>query len=142
MPRLAQDTRGNFRARKRLPDDVREDYGRLYGPRLEAKFSAPKTIGGQEATRRYGEWLAEVEGRIAAIRADRNGTGRSLTRIEARKLAGDWYEWFTERRSETSLEDLEWRRDEVNEAFKSAGVSERDVELFDTDELWRRFPEV
>lgn len=37
---------------------------------------------------------------------------------------------------------MEWRRDEVNEAFKSAGVSERDFELFDTEELWRKFPEV
>jgi hypothetical protein len=56
-------------ARKRLPDDVRQEYVRLYGAHHEAKFSAPKTTKSHEAKRLYGNWLAEVEGRIAAIRA-------------------------------------------------------------------------
>lgn len=32
------------------------------------------------AKQRYNEWHAEVEGRVAAIRATRDGTGLSLTR--------------------------------------------------------------
>jgi hypothetical protein len=43
MASLTQDTKGNYKARKRLPDDVREEYGRLYGAHYEAKFPAPKT---------------------------------------------------------------------------------------------------
>jgi hypothetical protein len=142
MVSLGQDDKGNYKAKKRLPDDIREDYGRLYGQRLVAKFHRPASTKPNVARQEFNEWLAEVESRIDSIRAQRDGSGRKLTRIEARKLAGDWYEWFIERRSETSLEDLEWRRDEVNDAFKSAGVSEKDFELFDTDELWQKFPSV
>ncbi len=38
MVKLRQDSKGNYSARKRLPDDVREEYGRRHGPRFEAKF--------------------------------------------------------------------------------------------------------
>jgi hypothetical protein len=69
MASLTQDSKGNYKARKRLPDDVRDEYGRLYGARYEAKFFAPNTTKSREAKRLYGEWLAEVEGRIAAIRS-------------------------------------------------------------------------
>jgi hypothetical protein len=31
MVKLSQDDKGNYIARKRLPDDVREEYQRLYG---------------------------------------------------------------------------------------------------------------
>jgi integrase len=66
MVKLQQDSNGNYRARKRLPEDVREEYSRLYGARHEAKFFAPKNTKSHEAKRLFGEWLAEVEGRIAA----------------------------------------------------------------------------
>ena len=56
---------------------MREEYGRLYGARHEAKFFAPKSIKSHEAKRLFGDWIAEVEGRIAAIRAARDGTGLS-----------------------------------------------------------------
>lgn len=51
MAGLTQDSKGNYRVRKRLPDDVREEYGRLYGPRYEAKFFAPKILTRRDATR-------------------------------------------------------------------------------------------
>jgi hypothetical protein len=38
MVSLTQDSKGNYRARKRLPDDVREDYRRLFGRGNEEKF--------------------------------------------------------------------------------------------------------
>ncbi len=82
MVKLQRDSNGNYRARKRLPDDVREEYGRLYGARHEAKFFAPNSSKSHEAKRLFGDWVAEVEGRIAAIRAERDGTGRTLTRAE------------------------------------------------------------
>ena len=135
MPTLTQDTQGNYKSRKRLPDDVREQYGRLYGAHYEAKFSAPKTTKSQEVKRLFGEWLSEVEGRIAAIRAERDGTGRALTRAEARRLAGDWYEWFTARHANANAEYLEQRRETVHEAFKSS-VSEEAFERLRAKELW------
>ena len=60
MVKLRQNSNGNFVARKRLPDDVREEYGRRYGPRFEAKFSAPAKVGPQAAKQMFREWDAEV----------------------------------------------------------------------------------
>jgi hypothetical protein len=53
MVSLRQDDRGNYSARMRIPDDLREEYRRLYGARYEAKFSAPFTVGLQEAQRLF-----------------------------------------------------------------------------------------
>jgi integrase len=135
MVKLQQDSNGNYRARKRLPDDVREEYGRLYGARYEAKFFAPKGTKSHEAKRLFGEWLAEVEGRIAAIRAEREGTGRTLSHAEARRLAGDWYEWFVSRHAEVTQEHIEWRRDAVRDALRSA-VSDEEFERLHPEEFW------
>ena len=51
MASLSQDSQGNTKARKRLPDDVREEYGRVYGRRFEEKFHAPATTKRQDAER-------------------------------------------------------------------------------------------
>ena len=40
-------------ARKRLPDDVREEYGRLFGARFEAKFSELASVGRGTADQRF-----------------------------------------------------------------------------------------
>jgi hypothetical protein len=66
-------------------------------PSVEAKFSAPASTAQHVAKQRYHEWLSEVDGRIAGIRAERRGEGISLTPRQARALAGDWYDWFIER---------------------------------------------
>ena len=44
MVKLRQDSTGKYLARKRLPDDVREEYGRRYKAHFEAKFSAPSGL--------------------------------------------------------------------------------------------------
>lgn len=69
MVSLRQNTKGNFSARKRLPDDVRAEYGRRYGQQFEAKFFAPASKGAANAKQEFRDWEAEVAGRIAAIRA-------------------------------------------------------------------------
>ena len=94
MIKLRQNSAGNYTARKRLPDDVREEYGRLYGARVEAKFSAPSSVGPEVAKQKFREWETEVASRIASIRAVQRGTGIDLTRKDALGLAGEWYEWF------------------------------------------------
>jgi integrase len=97
--RLTPTADGGFTARKRIPADVRDDYGRLFGrgtPQWEAWFnSGPMPIGLARAKHR--EWLSEIEARIANIRAERKGEGRTLSPMQARALAGEWYLWWTAR---------------------------------------------
>jgi hypothetical protein len=117
MVDLSQDAKGNYRARKRIPDDVRDEYGRLYGQSHEAKFFRPASTSTHEAKQQFRDWLNEVEGNIEAIRAARRGTGRSLTRQQARALAGEWYEWWTSRHPDASHQQLEHWRDAVHDAI-------------------------
>jgi hypothetical protein len=137
MASLTQDENGNYRSRKRLPDDVRDEYGRLHGARHEAKFFAPKTTKSHEAKRLFGDWLAEVEGRIASIRAARDGTGISLTSRQARKLAGDWYDWFLARRERVTHWQLDEWRDKAQEAMMEFGYDPAEF-----DDLCRDEPEL
>jgi integrase len=140
MVTLRRDDEGNYIARKRLPDDVREEYGRLHGARHEAKFFAPKNTKSHEATKRYGEWIAEVETRIEAIRAARDGTGLSLTPHQSRKLAADWYDWFVAEHSTATPIQIEHWCDEITETIQSGGVSEYEYEHF--DDLWHERPDL
>ena len=141
MASLTQDSKGNFKARKRIPRDVQDDYGRLYGPRLEAKFFALSGLTKQEATRRYGEWLAEVETRISSIRAQRNGQGASLTRMRTRALAGEWYDWFIERHPLGDIQVWTDLKDKVQSAFQLA-ISEKEWDESDPDELFQEREDV
>ena len=95
MPKVATQLkaapRGGFVARKWLPADVREAYGKLYGhgePQWEAWFNSGD-VKLSDARARHRDWLNEVETRIANIRAERKGEGRKLTPKEARALAGE-----------------------------------------------------
>ena len=136
MASLRQDERGNYVSRRKLPADVRGQYGKLFGQQYEAKFFRPASTDRREAQRQFSEWSAEVDGKIIAIRAARDGTGLSLTPAQARKLAGDWYDWFTAKHAQISLEEIEWRRDDVREVFTSGIVSEEEYDRFSYDELW------
>jgi integrase/polyhydroxyalkanoate synthesis regulator phasin len=136
MVTLGRDSRGNYKARKRLPDDVRDEYGRLYGPSVEAKFHTPASTKRQEAERQFHEWKAETDARIAAIRAQRKGEGIPLTRQHARALAGEWYEWFLARHSSGDM-NAERARDEVQDAMRQA-VGEKRWEENHPDELWEQ----
>jgi integrase len=94
MVALGRAADGRWFARKGIPEDVREEYGRLYGVRREAHLKLPAETPRHEAKARLGEWEAEIETRIATLRAQRNGEGRPLTRLNAIALAGRWYNWF------------------------------------------------
>jgi integrase len=148
MASFRQDSRGNYVSRKKLPVDVRDDYGRLFGQRHEAKFFRHASTDRREAQRQFSEWSAEVDGNIIAIRARRDGTGLSLTPAQARKLAGDWYEWFIAKHAHISLEEIDWRREDIVDAFTGSGrhraaiVTEEEHARFSYDELYRDFPEV
>jgi hypothetical protein len=64
MVKLRQDNTAKYVARKRLPDDVREEYGRRHKAHYEAKFSAPASDGPHIAKQKFREWDAEVTARI------------------------------------------------------------------------------
>jgi integrase len=136
MASLRQDSKGNYLSRKKLPKDIRAEYGRRFGQYHEAKFFLPASTPKHEAKRQFSEWSAEVDGRILAIRSGRDGTGLSLTPAQARALAGEWYEWWTARRAHAPRYQLEEWRDAVHEAICSA-VPETDAERIGLDELWR-----
>jgi hypothetical protein len=118
MVKLRQDNTGKYIARKRLPDDVREEYGRRHKAHHEAKFSAPASDGPHIAKQKFREWDAEVTARVEAIRAERKGEGISLTRQQARALAGEWYHWFIARHPTTDLEQWDAVRERVHEALR------------------------
>ena len=100
MPRsaskLSPTHEGGFIARKVIPFDVRTEYAKLYGQRTEERLNTgPMPI--LLARAKHREWSSDIEARIANIRAERKGEGRTLTPKEARALAGEWYGWFTAR---------------------------------------------
>jgi hypothetical protein len=88
-------TNGAAKARKRLPEDIRSEYQALYGQVSEVKFHRPAGTPPEKAKAEFAAWLAEVEGRIAALRESKGGKGVDLTQRQADVLAGDWYRWFT-----------------------------------------------
>ncbi len=108
MARLNRRPSGAFIARKGIPRDVQAEYQRLYGQAWEAKFSAHARTPVAEAKAQHNEWLAEIENRIAAIRAAQRGEGRPLTIREAHGLAGEWYRWWVSKHEENPGDPQGW----------------------------------
>jgi integrase len=94
MVTLKRRKTGGYAARKVIPKEVRKEYAALYGMTWEEKLSLPPGTSPSEAKAKHGEWLAEIETRIAALRAAKHGQGQPLTRHNAHGLAGEWYRWF------------------------------------------------
>jgi integrase len=97
MPRSANTLtpthEGGFVARKTIPADVVKEYAKLYGKRTEERLNTGP-MKARLAWAKYREWLSDVEARIHNIRAARKGEGSTLTPLQARALAGEWYGWF------------------------------------------------
>jgi hypothetical protein len=112
MPRIATKLapagKGGFIARKVIPLDVRDEYGKLYGQRTEERLNtAPMPIA--HARAKHRDWSNEIEARIANIRAKRSGEGSVLTPKAARALAGEWYGWFTARMAASKWSAHVWQ---------------------------------
>jgi integrase len=129
--------------RKGIPKDVRAEYQRLYGQRWEAKLTLPAGTRPQDAKVRVGEFSAQVESQIEAIRAAQRGEGQSLTQRQAFALAGEWYVWFVARHEENPGTVEHWQSmwdvliDRLEEHAPDWVIEEgwRDLE-------WTREPEV
>jgi hypothetical protein len=141
MVSLRQDTKGNFSARKRLPDDVRGECGRRHGQRFEAKFFAAASTGAAEAKRLFREWENEVDAHIEAIRAERTGEGIALTPQQARALAGEWYDWFVARHPLRDLNAWDFIRDQLHDALRDA-IGDDEWERGNQEEIWREDDEL
>ena len=109
MVALKRRKTGGYVARKVIPTDVRQEYAALYGMGWEEKLNLPPGTAPHEAKARHGEWLAEVETRIGALRAHKNGGGQPLTRRNAQALAGRWYTWFISRQEADLRTPKYWR---------------------------------
>src|SRR6516164_3033388 len=92
--RLTPTSSGGWFARKRIPEDVKDTYAKLYGVLWEARLVL-EPMPAVTARAKHRDWLNEIDARIANIRAEKNGEGRTLTSMQARALAGEWYNWFT-----------------------------------------------
>jgi integrase len=110
MVALKRRKAGGYAARKVIPKDVREEYASLYGMGWEEKLSIPATTPPHEAKARHGEWLAEIETRIAALRAAKTGARQPLTRRNAHALAGEWYRWFLSQHEGDLRTPSHWKR--------------------------------
>jgi hypothetical protein len=100
---------GHGIARKGIPADVRDKYARLYGVRVEAHLKLPGGTPRHEAKVRLGEWEAEIETRMATLRAQRKGEGRPLTKLNAIALAGRWYIWYVKQHEADPGPAKHWR---------------------------------
>lgn len=85
MTQLRRDPRsGGWKARKAIPETISAEYARLYGPKVEAKFSLPHTINERDARSQFAEWQAEIETRFQRLPATSLWKGR----IDRRHVCG------------------------------------------------------
>jgi integrase len=110
MVALKRRKSGGYAARKVIPKDVRQEYASLYGMGWEEKISIPASTPPHEAKARHGEWLAEIETRIATLRAAKTGAKQPLTRRNAHALGGDWYRWFLNLHENDLRTPSHWKR--------------------------------
>src|SRR5690606_38610931 len=69
-------------------------YELAYGIRREERFRLSTDRSPGEAKAAFAEWLADIEGRISALRAAANGRALELSHRQLHDLAGRWYDWF------------------------------------------------
>jgi len=113
MAKLSRSKNGDYVSRKGIPADVRAAYTRLHRSGTKAALRITKAGGTPTAPKvweelfklsgsaslaaakvAFTEWCADIDTRVAALRAGARGEGRPLTRVNALALAGRWYSWF------------------------------------------------
>jgi integrase len=110
MVGLKYSKSGGYLARKAIPEDVRDAYAKLHQVRREERFTLSREFSQSVAKAKHSEWLAEIETRIERLRAHQNGRGQPLTQMQARALAGQWYQWFISQHEDNPGSPWHWRK--------------------------------
>ena len=165
MAKLIRSKNGDFVSRKGIPADVREAYTRLFrgaakaplrvtkaggtltAPKVwEELFRLPGSTSPSAAKVAWAEWSADIDTRIASLRAAANGEGRPLTRLNAQALAGKWYSWFLQQHEDDPRLPSHWANLRDYLVWDVIGHEAPDEYKADTDAdphwEWAKAPEV
>jgi integrase len=165
MATLSRSKTGDFVSRKGIPADVRDAYTRLYRdgakaplritkaggkptpPKVwEELFKRPAATSPSAARVAWLEWCAEIDTRVASLRAVAGGEGRPLTRLNAQGLAGNWYVWFLKQHENDPRPAGYWDRLRDHFQWQVIGREAPDSYKRDTDAdphwEWAKAPEV
>jgi len=86
LPTLRLSKTGLWSARKVIPADIREAYGKR-----EEKKTWPSELSQGQAKAELAAWLVPIEERIAQLRAVATQSPVTFTKRQSRALAGEWY---------------------------------------------------
>ncbi|WP_227339901.1 tyrosine-type recombinase/integrase [Sphingopyxis sp. P8] len=86
MVSLRRSKSGLWAARKVIPADVREAYGKR-----EEKRTWPSELSQGQAKAELAAWITPIEEKIALLRAVHSVAPLTLTKRQARSIAGEWY---------------------------------------------------
>ncbi|UWL60720.1 tyrosine-type recombinase/integrase [Brucella pseudintermedia] len=137
MTGLRRAKNGDWFSRKAIPDDVRDAYQTAYGIRREERFRLSTDKSPGEAKAAFAEWLADIEGRISALRAAVAGKALELSHRQLHDLVGRWYDWFVVQYADDQepVEAWDFRYERYQDAVEAFGGDRPD-----DDEDWERSP--
>lgn len=123
MTSLRRDKNGDWFSRKAIPDDVRDAYQSAYGIRREERFRLSTDKSPGEAKAAFAEWLADIEGRISALRAAATGRALELSHRQLHDIAGRWYDWFVVQYADDQepVEAWDFRYERYQDAVEASG---------------------
>lgn len=103
MVALKRTESGLWAARKVIPADVREAYGKR-----EEKKTWPAELPQGQAKAEFAAWLTPIEERIALLKASATQTPVTLTQRQSRALAGEWYKAMVARYEDNPGRAVDW----------------------------------
>ncbi|MET3660698.1 hypothetical protein [Aquamicrobium ahrensii] len=123
MTGLRRAKNGDWFSRKAIPDDVRDAYQSAYGIRREERFRLSTDKSPGEAKAAFAEWLADIEGRIGALRAAATGRALELSHRQLHDIAGRWYDWFVVQYADDQepVEAWDFRYERYQDAVEASG---------------------
>ena len=124
---------------------MRDEYRARFDGGWEERFYAKPGTPLGEAKSAFNDWLAELELRITAIRAETAGRGQPLTRRQALALAGEWYLWFVKRHEDDPGDPEGWevlQEDFRDEVLQCAPPWFQNDDSRDPDWRWAQDPDV
>jgi hypothetical protein len=108
LPAVKKTKNGAEIVRQVIPQDVRDEYERLYNKRWRSGGVPNPGHPPGEQKRGCAEFIAEINRRIETIRATQRGDGITLSHRDALALAGEWYRWFVARHEDAPGDPENW----------------------------------